>query len=193
MRRLARLLPWPHSMRARMAIVVASLVLGAGVGIGSVPLFLFPTRAGATPTDAVVVLAGGRGERIEMGIDLAIRGYGDVLVVSTGTGSRLEQIDCDAGTGPQGIAVLCVKPPLDTTSGEAQMTAALAAEYGWERVTLVTSTYHLTRARWKFERCLEAEVIPVAARPDIPLHTHVHALFHEWVGLAISQTASRDC
>ena len=32
---------------------------------------------------------------MELGIDLAVRGYGDVLVASTGTGSRLDALDCD--------------------------------------------------------------------------------------------------
>lgn len=168
-------------------------MIGLTIGLASVPLFLFPTRAGATHADAVVVLAGGRGERIETGIDLAVRGYGEVVVVSTGTGARLEHIDCDAGTGPQGVAVLCMEPAFDTTRGEAQAVAELAESRGWDRILLVTSTYHLTRARWKFERCLDAEVIPVAAKPDIALPTHVNSVFHEWVGLAISQTVSRSC
>ena len=169
------------------------LVAGLVSGVATVGLFITPARSEPVPADAVVVLAGGSGERIERGLDLIRRGYAGVLVVSTGTGGAADAVDCDTSPAEGQPTVICVAPPSDNTRGEAQMVADLAAEHGWSRVLVVTSTYHVTRSRWIFERCVDAEVVAIAATPDIPLHTQFNAVFHELAGALIAQTVQRGC
>ncbi len=169
------------------------IVAGVVSGVATVGLFITPARSEPVPADAIVVLAGGSGERIERGLDLIRQGYADVLVVSTGTGSAAGAVDCDASPDGGQPTVMCVAPPSDNTRGEAKMVADLAAEHGWSRILVVTSTYHVTRSRWMFERCTDAEVVAVAAAADIPLPTHFNAVFHEWAGALIAQTVQRGC
>ena len=185
-RRLADVLPWPQSASLRRAMITMWIVVGLTVGLLSVPLFLRPASAALERSDSIVVLAGGRGERAAKGLELARRGYADTVVVSLGSGGESSAFDCE-GVGPvAGVKVICVRPDPDTTRGEARAIGGLAAEHGWDQLLLVTSTYHVTRAQRLVDRCTEAEVIAVAAEPNLPIPTWFNAVFHEWVGLGLA-------
>ena len=68
--------------------------------------------------------------------------------------------------------VLSVVPEPSTTRGEAREVARLAAERGWQRIFVVTSSYHVPRARLIFRRGLMCELAFVSAgcrRRRLPL------------------------
>jgi len=101
--------------------------------------------------DAIVVL-GGRPNRLPVGLRLLREGEGRVLIVFNATGSGDEEH-------------LYVRPDPYTTRGEARAVAKLAREHGWRSIVVVTSTYHVPRARLIFRRAFDGELRMASAPP----------------------------
>jgi len=110
-----------------------------------------PRTAPRNPADAVVVL-GGRPNRLPVGRRLWRDGAGRELLVFNATG---------VGEGEH----IYLRPDPYTTRGEARATARLARERGWRSLVVVTSSYHVPRARLIFRRAWEGELRMVAAPP----------------------------
>jgi uncharacterized SAM-binding protein YcdF (DUF218 family) len=88
--------------------------------------------------------------------------------------------------------VLCVHPVPYSTRGEAETVGRIADARGWRRVVVVTSEYHVRRARLLFDRCLGAARIDVVGtRPSLPRFA-LGALL-EWPKLALALTFRRAC
>ena len=68
-----------------------------------------------------------------------------------------------------GVSVTCFTPNPATTQGEAQEIRRLAAAQHWNTIIVVTSTYHVSRARMIIERCFDGRLEVVAARTHISL------------------------
>ncbi len=167
---------------------LAALV--AVVAAASAYLFVFPHEDRLTRADALVVLAGGRDERLDEGLALMRRGLARTLVISDGrapgwrNGNRL----C---AGRTSLRVLCFYPRPYSTRGEARGMALLAAEHGWRSLIVVTSAYHVRRARMLFRRCFHGRVEAVASQPD--LRHFVIGVAYEWPKYAYERLISRDC
>jgi uncharacterized SAM-binding protein YcdF (DUF218 family) len=104
--------------------------------------------------DAIVVL-GGRANRLPVGLRLLRDGAGRLLIVFNATGSGEEDED----------GHLYVRPDPYTTRGEARAVAKLAREHGWRSIIVVTSAYHVPRARMIFRRAWDGELRMVSAPP----------------------------
>ena len=141
--------------------------------------------------DAVVVLAGGEGERGELAIGLMDRDVAPVLVINGGN-REWEAWDelaplCE-GTA-SGYEVICIMASPDDTAGEARTISTLAEEKGWQSLVLVTSDYHLHRSTIRFESCFDGEIAPLAA--DTSLRRRV--LVNEWLGTIQALVLDRGC
>ena len=95
---------------------------------------------------------------------------GRVLVVSANAAKDFVARggSCDASN------VRCVVPDPLTTRGEAEEAAALAHAEGWDRLTVVTSAWHVRRVRLLFAACLAPlglpfAVVGVGAARDVPV------------------------
>lgn len=185
-----------RSWRRRLRLALAALVLAALVAVGvALPLVVLPeTRPVPGATDAVVLLAGGDGERFAAAERVMPRGDAELLVVSDG-----RQADWPGGrsrcgrTAAAGYRIRCFEPVPATTRGEARAVADLAGEQGWESLTLLTSTYHVTRARMLFERCVAADVEVVDATPDLGPLGWVRVSAEELLALARDGLLQRGC
>jgi uncharacterized SAM-binding protein YcdF (DUF218 family) len=167
-------------------LVVATLFLAA-----TARLFLWPTTNDVRRADAVVVLDGGDGERLHKGRELMARHVAPTLVVSVG-----RELDSDEANGlcanRQGFEVVCFVPKPADTRGEARAFAVLARRHHWDTAVLVTSTYHVTRARALFERCYDGHLDAVTATPPRRPLEWAANVAHEWVG-TIEATFVRKC
>jgi uncharacterized SAM-binding protein YcdF (DUF218 family) len=173
----------PHRGRElhRLAVAMLAGLLAISVLIG----FLMVPRDDAVGSpDAIVVLGGAGSERAELGIHLH-ETYGVPLVLSSSAQDFAE----DRGYGcPPAI---CILTDPETTLGEAREISELANERGWNRITVVTTRFHTTRARLLFRQCLGDRVSVVGARagsgPGLP----------RWVnevgGVVIGSTFDRAC
>ena len=151
-------------MRAA-GVVVFGLALGWIVA--SAVLFVWPPQHVPSHADAVVVLAGGRGPRLAQGLTLVRRGIAPVLALSDGwsatwpEGNRL----CAGRRAPAHI--VCFRPDPYDTRGEAVGFSRLARARGWTSVVVVSSRYHVARARILFERCFDGTVYTAGAPQSV--------------------------
>ncbi len=88
-------------------------------------------------------------------------------------------------------AAVCFRPDPYSTQGEARWIATEAGRRGWDSIVVVTSTYHVRRARMVVERCYEGRLAVVGAEP--PLENRVIGVAWEWPKLAYYLTAKRAC
>jgi uncharacterized SAM-binding protein YcdF (DUF218 family) len=148
----------------------------------------------APPSDAVVVFVGGRGERLDVALEVVGAGKVGALVIPNGTTATWPQANalCDGRTDV-GVEVLCLVPDPDTTRGEARAIAAVATEQGWDTLVVVTSTYHLERATLLLDRCFAGEVTTVEASPGLSVWAWASRLTHEWAGIAKARLLDREC
>ncbi|MEZ5408859.1 MAG: YdcF family protein [Acidimicrobiales bacterium] len=188
----------PGRRRRRVAIGAAASLTGWAAATAVLFVMRDDADRPLAPADAVVVLAGGRSERLDHGLRLAASGAAPVLVISNGDEPDWPEARaiCRGGPGlPTGVEVLCPRPDPQRTAGEATMVARLAAERGWRRVVVVTSDFHALRSRLWFERCaagaFEVEVVGVDSRYDLA-QVWGRAL-REQVGLLAAVTVQRGC
>jgi uncharacterized SAM-binding protein YcdF (DUF218 family) len=176
------------TVRTRRALLVTALVLAVvlvvGVVVVNLRLFVYPPSSTPAHADAVVVLAGGSGERLDKGLELMQRGVASNLVVSTGP-NRLCATDHD-------FAVFCFVPDPNDTRGEAEAIGRIAAREGWQHLVLVTSDYHATRARLLLARCFSGTLDVSTAHSSHGPFRLLSAIAHEWGGL-VEAAIHRDC
>ena len=140
-------------MVARILVGVVALWL-----IASAVLFVHSPWQSSAPerADAVVVLSGGLNSRLDPALALMRRRVAPLLAVSGafhGTSWKKARKLCTGGYGKLRFRVLCFEPRPFSTQGEARTIARLARERHWTRVVVVTSTFHVTRARMLIRRC----------------------------------------
>jgi uncharacterized SAM-binding protein YcdF (DUF218 family) len=167
------------------------VVLGGLWGTAAAVLVQAPTDP-AHPADALVVFAGGRGERLSKAESLLRQDAAPTLVISNGRDARWPAANRLCASR-QRFEVLCPQPHPDTTQGEARMVRDLAARRGWRSVAVVTSTYHAGRARLLLRRCFDGQLEVVAAAPREPwLRTWARANV-ELAGLVRALVTTQDC
>jgi hypothetical protein len=109
--------------------------------------------------DGPVAVLGGAGGRVQAAVALVdTSGAPRLLVLSSSAADlyRNARGSCDEP------GVRCVMPDPETTAGEARLLAELAREDGWERLTVVTTDNHATRARMHLGACMDVPTEVVA-------------------------------
>jgi uncharacterized SAM-binding protein YcdF (DUF218 family) len=178
-------------LRRRLILAVGALLLAALVG-ASIALFLLPDEGAPARADAIVVLSGTRGTRLTKALELMRRGIAPVLVISNDPQTPVREAVhlCRAGRGPA-YRVVCFEPRPDSTRGEAEAVGKLAAARGWRSMVLVTSGFHVTRARMLFRRCYDGKLDAVGA--SYPLWTIPKVVVSEWAKLVYAVVFARGC
>lgn len=176
-------------MRKKLRLFVGAAL--AALVVVPVGLIVLPSNDEPVPSDAIVMFAGGRGERLPIARGLAEEGLAPVLVIMNGTdpGWPRANLLCE---GSFDYDVICPNPTPDNTRGEAATTAQLAEDNGWGSVLLVTSDYHLRRASTLLHRCFAGEITSVAAVGDLGFLPRVRSVLREVAALA-SLWAETDC
>jgi uncharacterized SAM-binding protein YcdF (DUF218 family) len=176
------------SLRTRRTLGVTAVVLVVllilSLVVLNLRLFVFPASSTPAHADAVVVLAGGDGERLDRGLELVRQGVASNLVVSTGPNELCAT--------PQSFSVYCFLPDPDDTRGEAEAIGRIAAREGWQHLVLVTSDYHATRARILVGRCFPGTLDVSVADSGKGPYSLLWAIGHEWGGL-VETALHQDC
>lgn len=172
----------------RFIIVVGILAIGL-IALFSFRWFIYPAEDMPERADAVVMLAGGRGERLEVARELIDDDLAPTLVVMNGLNWSKGFEICNSQSEP--FEVICPSGPGDT-KGEAREIRALATERGWESIILVTSDFHLHRASTNVGRCFDGEVQRVAAQNTFGFGREAQAVFVEWAG-TVRNFVRRSC
>ena len=152
-------------------------------------LFVFPPEDHPRHADVVVVLSGSK-DRLPRGLELMRGGVAPVLVISDGAvpGWPAANRLCHGG---QKFSVICFHPSPYSTRGEAHFVAALMKRRGWKRVVVVTSRYHIIRARMDFRRCVDGDVDGVGASTS--LGQWIAGAIQEGPKLGYALTIGRSC
>lgn len=134
----------------------------------AIQLFVNVDPLSAHRTDAVIMLGGAAAERLpaaqRIQHDLGV----PVLVLSTTDtfGNRAADGICGSAAFPN-ASLICFRPSELDTRGEAQSISRLVAINGWKSITVVTSSYHVTRAGRLINQCTTADVQMVASHPQL--------------------------
>lgn len=156
----------------------------------SLALFLLPITDTPDRADAVVVLSGDHGERLARGLQLMKMGVAPTLVLD-GTPDMVQVLELCRGGQP--FEVVCLRPEPDSTRAEARDAGGLASDRGWRHLVVVTTTYHVTRARLLFSRCFEGTASMVGASPPYGWAMGARQVIHEALGVGYSITLARGC
>ncbi|MDN5630709.1 MULTISPECIES: YdcF family protein [Kocuria] len=121
-------------------------------------------RPGAS--DAVLVLGPPDPTRVEYAQDLVYNQHiAKTLVISVPDAEAYDSPETVAYYEARsfcnehdGVEVICFKPDPSTTQGEAIELRSLAQERGWDTVTAVTFTQHVSRSRLILSRCYTGEL-----------------------------------
>jgi uncharacterized SAM-binding protein YcdF (DUF218 family) len=166
--------------------VIKRALLALFVAYVAVAGYLFVVHHDDRPAkaDAVVVLSGTK-ERLQVGERLVREGYARLLVVSRATDpSAAERRACRTGA-------LCFRADPYSTRGEAHAIARLAAARHWRVVDVVTSQFHVFRARILIRRCYHGGLRMVGA-PE-PAWRLPYDAVKETVKLVYQEALVRDC
>ena len=136
-------------------------------------------------SDAVFVLGPPDPTRMAYAEDLVYNQHiADTLVVSTPDAQpfdppeMVEYYTAKSFCEPRdGVEVLCFKPNPSTTQGEAIKLQELAAQRGWDTVTAVTFTQHVSRSRLILERCYSGEL----RMSGVDFHLTGKSLFNQYL------------
>jgi hypothetical protein len=171
--------------RAGLGVLV--LVLAACAA--AIALFVVDHGDPPMRADAVFVMSGSP-TRLPLGVKLVRDGYAPLLVVSRSP-SNVTRLEREACRHRLGLRVLCVSAHPYSTVGEAETLARLAAAHDWRRLDVVTSQYHVVRARILIRRCYRGALRVVGA-PDQPWLLPIDVAL-ESVKLVYHELVHRGC
>jgi uncharacterized SAM-binding protein YcdF (DUF218 family) len=167
------------SLRRIVISVCALIVILGAYGFVALGAFLASENA-LDKGDAIIVLAGSTMERPMEAADLYFDGYsrtivltrpmrdgGELALVARGVSfpenvERAQQALLELGIPREAILI----PPRvhDSTAAEAITTRELSIARRWKRIIVVSSKYHLRRARFAFRRELNGTGVEVVMR-----------------------------
>ena len=165
-----------------LKFVLAALAVFLGL-----TLYLFVLVRSDDPkhADAIVVLSGDR-KRLATGVRLFTSGVAPTLVISR-DGRPWREADALCA----GRHVVCFQANPYSTEGEAHEVGRLGRKRGWMNIVVVSSRYHLRRARMLFDRCMGRRPQVVAAKTTV-LNYLVDVPW-EWGKLVYQLTLDRSC
>jgi uncharacterized SAM-binding protein YcdF (DUF218 family) len=128
-----------------------------------------PAAASVAPTDAAVVLTGAKG-RIEQGISVLGAGKAKRLLIAGADPSVTKADLAHRVPGSSKLLTCCVdlgSESVDTRSN-AEEALRWLAKYKFHSVRLITSDWHMRRAKYEFKRALGSRyrIVPDAVRSE---------------------------
>jgi uncharacterized SAM-binding protein YcdF (DUF218 family) len=150
---------------ARRALVVLVVLVAAWL-VACAVLFVWPPAETGAPAraNAVVVLSGAK-NRLTKAEQLVRAGVAPVLAISsvrqTPNWHAARRL-CSAGHYVR-ARVLCFEAHPYSTRGEAETMSRIARRHHWSSLAIVSSTFHLTRAKLLFQRCFAGKLSFIGA------------------------------
>ena len=161
-----------------LAVVAAAIVVGLSLYLAPDDLAACqqPGSGNCQKADAIVVISGGDTQaRTSEAISLYKNGWAPLLIVSGAAADKSGLSNAEAmkrqavGQGVPAEAIT-VEETSETTKQNATEVAAIVKRRGMKRIILVTSSYHMQRAKLEFS----------AQLPDIEILSHPVASDKQW-------------
>ncbi len=167
--------------------IVAVIALAWTLGF-ALFMLLLGEPAGNIRTDAIVVPTGGAG-RIDRGLAL-LRAHAAKRMLVTGVGPGVRPVDlARANSASPAIFACCVDlgtDAVDTRSNAAE-TARWMHDRGYRSVRLVTSDWHMARARMELGAALDDNVTVIG--DGVPTEPRLGLLVNEYNKLLLRRVA----
>lgn len=153
-----------------MTTLAGLIVLVLIVGAAGYPVYVRPQTEAPRAADAILVLGGtASAPRYLEGLELAQQGLAPTLVLSNPYRPADPVLDGLCARPQGGFTLECFAPAPTTTLGEGRELRRLAQERGWETVIVVTSTSHVSRARFIIGKCFDGQLVMVATPSKLSL------------------------
>lgn len=168
----------PLHLRGFLTLAAMGLLVWPLLQMGSLAVVgLLEVHDTPAPADAVVVFAGGGGDRVRHGARLVELGFAPRLLI-LGTGPEMECAESILGpwTPAAGAQLIFPTEPLRSTDDSARATCTLAARYGWRRVIVVSHEWHMRRIELALGRHRRTCPLLVTLRCPPP----TARLAHDW-------------
>jgi uncharacterized SAM-binding protein YcdF (DUF218 family) len=177
--------------RLRWILVGGFFAFLVAVAVLTSVLFVWPSEDTPKHASAVVVLSGNFA-RLDRALPLMDQGVAKTLVISDGLDPNWHEANLLCSHRRKvPYRVICFHPEPFSTRGEAESITRLAAKNAWKSIVVVTSSYHVTRARMLFERCYHGKLSMVGS--STRTSTLPHYVASEWVKLLYALTLKRGC
>lgn len=150
-------------VRRRLLIALAGATgLLTVLALAGLPVYVFPPAQRVDRADVVMVLGPATDPRIAQARRLVADGAADAILVSVpAPGEPAADLGiCDEP------AVTCATPDPFSTAGETALLRTYAAQHGIRSAIVLTSTPHVSRARYLFDRCVPDTSVTVVAVPS---------------------------
>jgi uncharacterized SAM-binding protein YcdF (DUF218 family) len=167
--------------------LVAVLAIGWALGFAAFALLL-GRPLGADTTDAIVVPTGAAG-RIEHALALLRQGTAHRLLI-TGVAPGVRAADLATRTGaPPSLFACCVDlgPDAVDTRGNARETARWVRAHGYHSIRIVTSDWHVARARMELVAALGPGIVVLS--DGVPSEPPLGTLVNEYDKLILRRVA----
>ena len=143
-----------------------------------------PTVNRPVRSDAILVLGPPLVDgRLDEALRLAAGHYAGSVVISIGWAKGRQRIPACANDNPA-YQVICFQPQPTTTRGEAEEIGRLARDRGWRSVLVVTSKYHVSRARLIVSRCVPGTVRVLASSGELSWSDWLYQFAYQTGGFA---------
>ena len=174
--------------RRRRAVVASAAVVIAALVVAPSARTVVAPEPGVDPGTGPVAVLGGAALRLDHARTLAgvADGERELIVL----GDAAEDLTARGGSC-DAVGVTCLTPERSTTFGEVIALAALADARGIDRLTVVTSDFHVGRTRWLLDACVDADVTVVAAPDPAGAPLRAFRVVRESVALARSRLLDR--
>jgi len=176
-------------------LLIRLALVGLGVWLAlALYLFVWPRQDHPRRAAAIIVLAGDEEYRFPRALELVRAGVAPVLVISDGARSSWAPArNLCAHPSGHSFRVICFHPTPYSTRGEARGALSLAERYHWNSLLVVTSTYHVFRARLLFKRCLDGHARVYATGVEDSLAWLPLNMASETIKLGLVFTTRRGC
>ena len=138
----------PDATAASQLKLIRLAIVTVALAVGGAWLFYFVGTGHPAKADAIIVLSGDL-RRVPTGVRLFHEGVAPNLLISL------------YGDVPKSCGhphVTCFHAHPFSTRGEAETVARMARTHRWKSIIIVSSSYHLRRARMLFARCTDARL-----------------------------------
>lgn len=148
-------------MKRRGWILLGSVIaLLAAIVLAGLPVYVFPPEDEITTADAIFVLGPPLDPRMELHDELRADGLAEASLVSVDRGAAHHRQACRDGTAT------CKTPTPFTTAGEARLLADYLAARDMHSAIVITSTPHVARTRYIFDKCFGGDITVVGVTDD---------------------------
>ncbi|MBL4854627.1 MAG: YdcF family protein [Robiginitomaculum sp.] len=168
----------------------ASLIL-AGFAVFLVKVSTAKPPANIPPVDGIVVLTGADGSRLIVGAALLQNGHGERLLIS-GVNKTITPAQIQALLGMGDAKFTCcvdLDYQAENTFDNGYETSVWARALGYEKILLVTSAYHMPRAKLEIDAAMDGISIiayPVHIKSDWSWWRKTRLLVREYGKLLVS-------